>query len=80
MSNKERKQAKLKVTSWTLRTPTLQATLTNEHLTFMFGGGGMLKQIKRDDVEALTRFLNQYANVQPENANDLSDEQEAGNL
>ena len=54
--------------NWTstdrLHTPTLEAILHAEMLTLVFPGG-VSKQLMRGDVEALTRFLIQYAHVEP---------------
>jgi hypothetical protein len=47
-----------------LHTPTLEAVLEQGRLTLLFPDGGQ-RQLARSDVEALTRFLDQYAGVQP---------------
>ncbi len=58
----------LKPENWTettaLRTPTLQATLQDGLLTLAFPDG-QARVLIRSDVEALTRFLHQYAGVEP---------------
>src|ERR1700730_16640973 len=54
--------------NWTevdrLHTPTLDAVLEEGHLTLMFATGQQAL-LSRSDVEALTRFLDQYAHVAP---------------
>jgi hypothetical protein len=54
--------------NWTetdrLHTPTLDAVLTGGRLLLLFQGRDV-KHLSRSDVEALTRFLVQYANVKP---------------
>jgi hypothetical protein len=54
--------------NWTetdrLHTPTLDAVLMEGRLLLLFQGGDV-KQLSRSDVEALTRFLIQYAHVEP---------------
>lgn len=54
--------------NWTstdrLHTPTLEAILHAEVLTLVFPDG-ISQQLVRGDVEALTRFLVQYAHVEP---------------
>lgn len=47
-----------------LHTPTFEAVLQDGGLTLQFPDG-QRKQFERSDVEALTRFLNQYADVSP---------------
>jgi hypothetical protein len=47
-----------------LHTPTLEAILQEGSLTLLFPDGER-RQLVRSDVEALTRFLDQYAGVQP---------------
>jgi hypothetical protein len=54
-----------------LHTPTLEAILEEGRLTLLFPDGEH-RQFERSDVEALTRFLDQYANVQPLPAPDES--------
>ncbi len=62
----------LKPENWTsttvLHTPTLEARLLDNgrlELMLLFADGYHVTQVERSDVEALTRFLDQYANVQP---------------
>ncbi len=62
-------RAELDPANWTetdrLRTPTLEAILDEEkRLTLVFPDG-TTRGLSRSDVEALTRFLIQYANVAP---------------
>ena len=45
-------------------TPTFEAILQDGQLLLLFPNGGR-RQFERSDVEALTRFLDQYAQVQP---------------
>lgn len=54
-----------------LHTPTLEAVLVNERLYLLFPNGER-RQLERSDVEVLTRFLDQYANVPPLPAPDES--------
>ncbi len=58
----------LKPENWTetttLHTPTLQATLQDKLLMLAFPDG-QARVLIRSDVEALTRFLHQYAGADP---------------
>ncbi|SRR6266487_6522625 len=58
----------LKPENWTetttLHTPTLEATLDGGRLALLFPDG-QRQHLERSDVEALTRFLDQYAGVEP---------------
>lgn len=47
-----------------LHTPIFEAILQEGRLLLLFPDG-QPRQLERSDVEALTRFLDQYANVQP---------------
>ncbi len=47
-----------------LHTPTLEAILEQDHLMLVFPDGER-RQLERSDIEALTRFLDQYAHVAP---------------
>jgi len=47
-----------------LHTPAFEAILQEGHLTLLFPDGES-KRLERSDVEALTRFLDQYADVEP---------------
>jgi hypothetical protein len=53
-----------KEVSQRLHTPTLDALLQEGRLFLLFPDS-QRRQFERSDVEALTRFLDQYANVQP---------------
>ncbi|SRR6266487_645301 len=62
----------LKPENWTetikLHTPSLEATLLDGgrvELMLLFPDGYHITTLKRSDVEALTRFLDQYAGVEP---------------
>src|ERR1700730_5569344 len=55
-----------KVSYERLHTPNFEAVLISEsgHLILLFPDG-QRRDFERSDVEALTRFLDQFANVQP---------------
>lgn len=58
----------LDMNNWTevdrLHTPTFEAILQNGELTLVFPDS-QRRTFKRSEVEALTRFLDQYAGVEP---------------